>query len=57
MKKILSLVLVLCMALTAVSALAEARPYEGQKLTLLFMSGTYADTARAIEADFEAATF
>lgn len=56
MKKILSLVLVLCMALTAVSALAEARPYEGQKLTLLFMSGTYADTARAIEADFEAAT-
>ena len=57
MRKLLSLVLSLCMLLSVCAvASADALPYEGQKLTLLFMSGTYADAARAIEADFEART-
>ncbi len=57
MKKLLILSLVLCLMLPAfTTAGAEALPFQGEKLTLLFMSGTYADAARAIEADFEART-
>ena len=57
MKKLLTLVMALCMVLSCVSfASAEDRPYEGQTLTCLFMSGTYADAARAIEEEFEAWT-
>ena len=57
MKKLLSLVLALCMLATVCSvAAAEEKPYAGETLTLLFMSGTYADAARAIDADFEAKT-
>ena len=41
---------------TANAGSDDALPYEGQTLSLLFMSGTYADAARSIEADFEART-
>ncbi len=57
MKKLLTLSLALCMLMSVFTfATAEARPYEGQTLTLLFMSGTYADVAREVEVAFEEAT-
>ena len=40
----------------AENAESNERPYEGETLTLLFMSGTYADMAREIEASFEERT-
>lgn len=40
----------------APTASGDSRPYEGQTLSLLFMSGTYADAARSIEAEFEKRT-
>lgn len=40
----------------APTASGDERPYEGQTLSLLFMSGTYADAARSIEEEFEART-
>lgn len=33
-----------------------AKPFEGEELTVLYMSGVYADAARAMVEDFEAAT-
>ena len=57
MKKMMSLLLVLTLLISAVTiALAEDKPYAGQKLTLLFMSGSYCNAAKAIEKDFEATT-
>lgn len=56
MKKLVALLLALSMSFALVSAQAENRPFEGQTLTILFMSGSYAKAASAIEADFEAAT-
>ena len=55
---ILSLLLCLTMVLTAVLpvALASGKPFEGQTLTVLYMSSVYADAARAIAPEFEAAT-
>lgn len=35
---------------------AEGLPYEGETLTVLYMSGVYADAARAMVPEFEAAT-
>lgn len=58
MKKILAILLALSMgcALCAVSASADAKPFEGQKLTVLYMSGVYADAAKAMKEEFEEAT-
>ena len=40
----------------APTANGDERPYEGQTLSVLFMSGTYADAARSIKAEFEERT-
>ena len=57
MKKILAIVLALSMvfALCAVAS-ADDKPFAGQKLTVLYMSGVYADAANAMKAEFEEAT-
>lgn len=57
MKKILALLLAMSMvfALCAVAS-ADGKPFEGQKLTVLYMSGVYGDAAKAMVADFEEAT-
>ena len=58
MKKILAIALALCMVLSlcAVAASADDKPYAGQKLTVLYMSGVYAQAAEAMKAEFEEAT-
>lgn len=38
------------------AAESDALPYEGETLTVLYMSGVYADAARAMVDEFEAAT-
>ena len=68
MKKLLALLLVLVMVFSMTAcggsqapapkndAKADGLPYAGQTLTVLYMSGVYADAARSMAAEFEAAT-
>ena len=57
MKKILAIVLALSMVFAlCAAASADGKPFEGQKLTVLYMSGVYADAANAMKAEFEEAT-
>ncbi len=57
MKKILAIALALCMVLSLCAvASADGKPFEGQSITVLYMSGVYADAAKAMKAEFEEAT-
>lgn len=72
MKRILSVVLALVMVLSLAAcgqkdtapapstndpaAGTDAKPYEGQSLTVLYMSGVYADAARSMVDEFQEAT-
>lgn len=38
------------------AAVSDDKPFAGEKLTVLYMSGVYADAAKSIVADFEAET-
>ena len=38
------------------AAASDDKPFAGEKLTVLYMSGVYADAAKSIVADFEAET-
>lgn len=52
-----SLALVLCLLLGSTTALAsDAKPYEGETLTVLFMSSVYADAARSVADEFKEVT-
>lgn len=53
----IALVLVVCLLAGTQGAMAAAaKPNEGQTLTVLFMSSVYAEAARSIAGEFEAAT-
>ncbi len=58
MKKILAIAIVLCMmfSLTAFAYADDAKPFEGETLTVLYMTSVYADAARAMVPEFEEAT-
>jgi AraC-like DNA-binding protein len=58
MKKILAIAIFLCMmlSLTAFAYADDAKPFEGETLTVLYMTSVYADAARAMVPEFEEAT-
>ena len=57
MKKILAIAIVLCMMLSLCAvSYAEGKPFEGETLTVLYMTSVYADAARAMVPEFEEAT-